>query len=68
MASKPYEITSPTTFLDAYYENTNEENNLLYELYQQNILLNDGLTWKPNHFVGDFKLRTFESYLNNRVD
>ena len=39
MTNKTFEITSPTTFLEACYACTNEEKNLLGDIYQHNVLL-----------------------------
>jgi len=68
MTSKPFEITSPPTFLEAYYACSNEEKNLLCELYQLSVLLFHYSIWNPNRFVGDLKFIAFLSYTNNHVD
>lgn len=64
MTRKLYEIISLGTFLEAYYAWNNKRNKLLCDLYPHNILLHDDPIWKPNHFLGDAKLRYFLSYLN----
>lgn len=68
MTNKPFEITIPTTFLEAYYACTTKDKNLCYDLYQHNYMLFHDPICNPNHFVGYVQLRVFVSSLNKHVD
>jgi hypothetical protein len=61
-------ILNPTQFLEAYASSSEEDQNVMCELYQYDFILSHDRGWNPNPFVGDIELRYFASFIKNQLE
>ena len=61
------QIETEDQFLAAFCKSENEEHDILFELYMNNLIMVDYEDWDPNHHVGELQLRAFMFFMRNQL-
>ena len=64
---RPYQLTPSAQFLETFVESSFNEQNLLCELYLNEMACPMDILSNPNPYLGDVKLRAFASFVNIHV-